>query len=367
MFNLFKIITLLFIIFSSELPAENRTESSAEFLNGVDLSFQPEIEHTKIQYKDENGNSIELLPFLRKKGVNSVRMRLWYEPQNSHCDLAEVKAYARKIKVNGMKFLLDIQYSDSWADPSNQTVPKKWKNLNFSVLRESVFIYTKRVISELKFQGTTPDIVQIGNETNNGFLWNYGKIGGKFDGNSDNYFTLVSQAIRAVRSVDKKIEIMLHLAGFSDANQFFQNAVNHKIDFDIIGISYYSIWHGTSLETLQTALDSLAAEFPQQIMVVETAYPWTLSWNDKTQNIYGEETQLIKDFPATPRGQKKYLQALKTMLKNLKNDKGLGFCYWSPDWIAFKGKNAENGSAWENATIFDFNCRVLPVIEIFGE
>ena len=139
----------------------------------------------------------------------------------------------------------------------------------------------------------------------------------------------------------------------------------NEVDYDIIGISYYPIWHGKSLNELKIQLNELSDSFGKQIMIAETAYPFTLDWNDWTNNIVGLENQLIlPDYPATPEGQKNFIRDLKNLVTEVSN--GIGFCYWGAELIAWDGENSENGSVWENQAVFDFSNKELPVLMEFN-
>jgi len=129
----------------------------------------------------ENNKQEDALDIFKNHGVNIVRLRLWYHPKNGYCDLFHTLKMAKRIRQKGIKLLLDIHYSDTWAVPSHQTKPGAWDNLSFSILKDSVYQYTKRVIRELKAQGTMPVIVQIGNEVTDDMLWNTGRVGGSCD------------------------------------------------------------------------------------------------------------------------------------------------------------------------------------------
>lgn len=347
-------------------PADTTIQT---YYRGVDLSFQPQIEEYQTSYFNEDSLSIDLLPFLASKGVNLVRLRLWHTPQNIHSGLEEVLDYSLRIKQAGINIHLDIHYSDTWADPGHQIIPQAWENLNFDQINDSIYQYTHDVLKLLRDQNTLPAIVQIGNETNSGFLWDYGKVGGNFDDNWPNYTTLVKSAIKAVHDIGENndIDIMIHFAGFQGNEWFFDNLEQYNVDFDIIGLSYYSRWHGTDFDEVEDKIISFSQQFSKKIMIVETGYPWTLGWNDWTNNNWGDESQLITEFPATPEGQKSMMEALDMVIKSIDNDRGIGFCYWAPDWVAYKGPEATDGSVWENVAIFDFDHKILPVISVFSE
>lgn len=191
---------------------------------GMDLSFQSELEAYNVQYKDEKGNPINLLDYVSENGTNLVRLKLWYTPQDGQNGLSDVKAYALKIKNRNMDFLLDFHYSDTWADTTSQTPPQAWQNMSFEELKSAVYKYTKDVVLQLKAQNTLPKIVQIGNETDSGFLWNYGKVWDTYADNWSNYADLVNQAIKGIKEADtsNSIQIMLHHSSVENAIYFFE-------------------------------------------------------------------------------------------------------------------------------------------------
>ncbi|WP_458627488.1 glycoside hydrolase family 53 protein [Winogradskyella sp. PC D3.3] len=340
------------------------------FYKGMDLSFQSELENYDIDYKDINGHSVELLDFVKSKGTNLIRLKLWHTPQDGQNGLEDVKTYAQRIKAKDMDFLLDFHYSDYWADPETQTPPAAWQNLSFTDLKAAVYNYTKNVVQQLKAQQTMPDIIQIGNETDSGFLWNYGKVWNEFNDNWINYAGLVSEAIRAIREVDTNniTKVMLHHSNVEHSIYFFNELQTFNVDFDIIGLSYYPQFQTKDLDLIASKLNTLANTFNKDILMVEVAYPFTLQWNDDLTNYVGSLNQTIPEFLPTPQGQKAYMEWLIATLKAIPNKKGIGFCYWAPDWVAFNGNEntSTNGSSWENQCVFDFNLKALPVLEVFN-
>lgn len=155
---------------------------------------------------------------------------------------------------------------------------------------------------------------------------------------------------------------MLHYAGIgADATWFFGKMT--AVNYDYIGLSYYPIWHGKSIADLKLTINSLDQTYGKKVLVAETSYPFTLGFNDFTNNIVGSNDQIIPAFEASPQGQKNYLLALKTMLQETQN--GIGFYYWGAEWISFKGNQATNGSPWENRALYDFSNKALPAMDVF--
>lgn len=334
-------------------------------MRGVDLSYTPEIRSVGTVYK-YNNTAGDILDICKARGINTVRLRLWYNPASSRSGLSEVLNFATEIKNKGLYVYLDIHYSDTWADPGVQTKPAAWQSLSLAALNDSVYRYTKRVVQAFSDAGAKPLIVQIGNETNSGFLWSDGRVGGAYDVNWPAYANLVKQGIRGVKEVDPAIKTMIHFAGYSGADWFFGNLRTQAVDYDYIGISYYPIWHGKDLAQLSQNLNSLASNFNKPIIIAETNYAFTLGWNDQTNNLIGLPDQLIPAYPASPAGQASFMGSLIRVIYSVPNAMGQGVCYWAPDMVAYRGTTATNGSAFENIALFDFANNALPALDSLG-
>lgn len=323
------------------------------FIRAADMSYLPLIESEGTIYKNNNVSE-NALTTLKNAGCNTIRIRLWKNPADAHSGFNEVKMFAQRVKQAGMKVWLTVHYSDTWADPAHQEKPAEWQNFSFTDLKTAVTNYTNQIMTEIN-----PDIIQIGNETNDGMLWPQGKI----TTNESQFLQLVSAASSAIRSKSSSTKIMLHYAGTSGSDWFFNKVAN--VDYDYIGLSYYPIWHGKDLNVVKNTINSLSATHNKKVIIAETAYPFTLDWNDWTNNIMGLESQLITTYPATPAGQKSYLSAIKNLVKETTN--GIGFCYWGSEWVAFRGTESTNGSSWENQALWDFNFNALPVMDAFSK
>ena len=165
-----------------------------------------------------------------------------------------------------------------------------------------------------------------------------------------------------VSGLTKSSKIILHFAGVEGADWFFD--LVKSMDYDIMGLSYYPKWHGKSIDSLKARMDYLVHTHGKQVLIAETAYPFTMDWNDMTNNIVGTEDMLIlPDYPPTPEGQQKFIRKMRTLSQEV--DNGIGFCYWGAELIAWKGKESTEGSPWENQALFDFDYKALPVLEEF--
>ncbi|MCB0845472.1 MAG: glycosyl hydrolase 53 family protein [Bacteroidetes bacterium] len=348
-----------------------------DFITGMDLSYQPLMEALDVPYYDQNADKItDMVDFVQANGVNLVRLRLFHSPDLNDSilgfsNLERVLAYGERIVQSGNKILLDIHYSDTWADPGTQKLPAAWSGLSFQQVNDSVYQYTLRILQAFQQKNALPYMVQIGNETNSGFLWDHGRVWGAFESNWPNYAALIKSGINAVEKIEtesgKEIYTMLHVAGVVNQNTFFQRIDQEGVEYDLIGLSHYHLHHTRDLNQLQSALNQLADAYQKPIIIVETNYPWTLDWNDWTHNGVGEQGQLITGYPASPEGQKAYTEKLIEILEAVPDNLGAGFVWWAPDLVAYDGEESTNGSAFENLTVFDFDNRALPVMDVFRD
>ena len=335
---------------------------------GGDVSFLPRVEAGGGTFRD-GSREADLLELLRDKGLDTIRLRLWYAPQDGHSGLPEVLALARRAQQAQLRILLDLHYSDTWADPGHQQKPAAWQGLTFSDLCDSVQTYTADVLRAFSAQGTPPAMVQLGNEITGGLLWDDGRVGGAHDTplQWDRLAGLLSAATRAVTEVmpaPVRPEIMIHLDRGGDnagCRWFLDHVLERGVEFDAIGLSYYPWWHG-DLAALGGNLDDLARRYGKDVLVVETAYPWTLGWHDHVHNLVGQAGQLLPGCPATPRGQALFLGELLAVVEAVPEGRGRGVIWWSPGWLSCEGA----GSSWENLTLFDFTGNALPALKVLG-
>lgn len=325
-------------------------------IRAVDISSYPELKVANTVFYDSDGVPKDFIAILESKGVNTVRLRLWANPDNGHSGLSEVKVFSEELKNKGFKIWLTLHYSDTWADPGRQELPKLWQDISYTALKDSVYGHTKKVVAQVR-----PDYIQIGNEINSGFLHPYGHID-----DMDNFKELLQKGILAVRENSSNTQIIIHYAGTEGSNWFFGNLA--QLDYDIIGLSYYPIWHGKSLPDLKSSMANLSRTYGKEIIIAETAYPFTLDWNDQTNNIVGLENQLIlPDFPASEKGQRDFVKSIIKLTHEIPDNKGIGFCYWGAELISWKEPQATNGSSWENQALFSFENRAMPALEEFKE
>lgn len=316
---------------------------------GADVSFLAKSEQDGVVFK-EDGKPIDVLELLREHHYNWVRLRLFVDPEASADklpnDLPYTIALAKRAKVLGFSFLLDLHYADSWADPGKQPTPAAWRKLKHKQLVEQVRDYTRETIAAFAAQGVMPEMVQIGNEVTNGMLWPDGKL----PDNWDNFTDLLKAGIAGVeagRGSAPRPRIMIHIersGAYDAAVWFFDNLIAHHVRFDVIGLSYYPIWHG-NMANLRGNLHDLALRYKIPIIVVETAQNWTPS---------GEAPKKA-DFAETPEGQLRFLQAVDAAVRSIPDGLGQGVFWWEP---------AAEGPL-RGRSFFDNDGNVLPVITAF--
>ena len=325
------------------------------FIRASDVSYLPEMESVGTKFYN-NGKEENMLTTLKNSGCNTVRIRLWKNPANGRSGMAEVKALAEKSRKAGLRVWLTVHYSDHWADPGAQTTPEEWKNLSFDQLKTAVTTYTETIIKEIN-----PDIIQIGNEINSGLLWPKGHL---ID-NEQQCISLLSAASKAVRAKAPKTKIMIHYAGINGGGtDWFFNKMK-TIDYDYIGLSYYPIHHGKDLTEVASTIDALGEKYGKKVVIAETSYPFTFLYNDFTNNIIGNNTQIIPEFPATPAGQKAFVLAVRASVEASAH--GQGFAYWGGEWVAFRGKQSAFGSTYENQALYSFDNNALSVMQAFAK
>lgn len=345
-----------------------RAQSSFPLL-GADISFLEEIEAGGGAYFDE-GMVADPLDILVAHHITRARLRIWHTPAGGINGLEETLAAARRIHAAGMRLLLDFHYSDSWADPGKQTIPMAWAGLTYEATRDSIYAYTFRVVDALVRQNTPPEIVQTGNEIICGMAWDVGRVCDAFNTPAQwqrlaGLLEAAREGVLAASPSDNPPQIMIHIDRGGDnagSRWFYDNLRSQNVLFDVIGVSFYPWWHG-SLDDLSRNLADLAARYQKDIIVVEAGYPWTLAWNDGTNNLVGQAGQLVPGYPATPAGQRAFFQELIARVAAVPGGRGRGVYVWEPLAISAPGF----GSVMENLAFFDFSGNTLPVLEAFRD
>ena len=328
---------------------------------GADISALERIEQAGGVFKS-GGHPGDAIAILHDKGVNLVRLRLFVNPNDSDVqvnDLAYTIRLASRARALGMKILLDIHYSDTWADPGHQATPTAWAGLPIDTLARRVRSYTDSVITQLKQNNDLPNIVQIGNEIDAGMLWPLGRLNFGSDSTAEwsRLGLLLKAGIDGVHDAlapGESVAIMLHYAqgGNSAATQwFFDHVAAQGVPYDMIGLSYYPWWHGT-LAQLKANLDATSQRYGKDLMVVETSYPWRPGGWESMVTI-----PTAMNWPTTPDGQAQMIRDVSDAVVAAQGGHGLGVVWWYPEAIQVPGLFVWGGGS---LSLFDAGGNLLP-------
>ena len=352
----------------------------SDFVFGVDMSMVAENEELGGIYKNENNVAEDPFQILADDGANYARIRLWVDPYSTSGvsyeggtnDLATDIHLAKRAKAAGMKVLLDLHYSDFWADPDTYWKPKSWSTANAS----TVTSYTTTVLNAFKDEGIIIDSVQVGNEINTG-------IAGIKQGTTT-YYNMLNAGVSAVKSVYPEAKTILHLTNITRSTiyNFIDNLCSNVNNFDVLGLSYYAFWHG-DIDNLLSVMNYIANK-GKDVMVLETSWGYTLTGDPNwysTQTFYPSATVDTSKYDISNQGQMDCLCAIVDALSKVNNKRGKGIFYWGPDYLAIKGAHwasvaGQNYNdygvdgdveydddscriAWANQSLFDYDGKVM--------
>jgi arabinogalactan endo-1,4-beta-galactosidase len=362
-----KVLCITAILLSVEF---SMAADAQRFIAGADVSSLLAIEKAGGVYSD-NQKSADALQIMHDHGCNLFRVRLFVHPNpdfqksdGAIQDLAYVKLLAKRIKATGAEFLLDMHYSDTWADPVKQFTPEEWKDLDYEALRHRLHDYTFSVLKELQANGTPPDMVQIGNEVTAGILWPQGKV---LDAPPETgqlqwqHFAelenAAASAVREAQSDGHKIRIVIHIHGGGREGLpkwFFGKFNRTPVDYDIVGLSFYPAW-ADSIDSLKQNMNDVIQLCGKDVLLAETSYPW-----EAMEGIKQNDTM---HWPISKNGQKQFVRDLTAAVKSAPGGHGLGFVWWYPEAIPVSGLNI-----WRNGAeaLFDEKGNALPALDAFG-
>jgi arabinogalactan endo-1,4-beta-galactosidase len=294
------------------------------FAKGADISWLTQMEASGRKFYKADGTEQDCMQILKDLGMNAIRLRVWVNPANAWNGTNDVVAKAVRVKNMGMKIMIDFHYSDSWADPGQQTKPAAWASQDFATLKQSVANHTTSVLNALKAAGVTPTWVQVGNETNDGMLWPDGKA----SINMSNYAQLVLAGYNAVKTVDASIKVIVHVSNGWDNNLFrwnFDGLKNNGAQWDIVGMSLYpeaNNWSTMNAQCL-TNMNDMVSRYNKDVMIVEVGMSW--------------------DQPAACNA---FLADLIAKVKSVADNRGLGVLYWEPE--SYNGWQGYTKGAFDN-------------------
>lgn len=308
----------------------------AAFAKGADISWVTEMEAAGRKFYNNAGTEKDCFQLMKDLGLNAIRLRVWVNPANVWNNTADVLAKALRAKALGMKIMIDFHFSDTWADPGNQTKPAAWAALSFTALKTSVADHTTAVLNTLKTNGIIPTWVQVGNETNDGMMWPDGKA----SVNMANYAQLFIAGYNAVKAVDPSIKVIVHVSNGFDNGLFRWNLDGLKAngaDWDVTGMSLYPTtanWQTLNTQCLAN-MNDMVTRFGKDVMVVEVGMSW-----DQAVTCNAFLTDLI------------------AKVKSVPSNKGIGVFYWEP----------EAYSNWQGYSLgaFDNSGKPTPAMNAFN-
>ena len=283
------------------------------FACGADVSWLPQMEAQGSLFYNDAGVREDCLQILKEHGINSIRLRVWVNPSidpcTGHCSKSETVAMAKRAAAMGFRILIDFHYSDSWADPGTQTKPAAWTSHSIGQLTTDVYAHTTDVLKAVIAAGVRPEWVQIGNETNDGMLWEDGRASKSFV----NFASLINSGYNAVKAVDSSIKVIVHISNGYDNGMFrwmFDSLSAQNARFDIVGMSLYPTavnWNTLTSQCLSNLTD-MAARYGKEVMIAEVGM---------ASSAAQESNNMLIDLIAK--------------VKSIPNGKGLGVFYWEPE------------------------------------
>lgn len=281
---------------------------SPTFAKGADVGWLTQMESSGYQFFNNAGIKQDCLQILKDKGINSIRLRVWVNPADGWCNTADVVAKAIRAKNMGMRIMIDFHYSDSWADPGKQTKPAAWVGLSFSALLTSVYNHTFTVLTTLKSNGITPEWVQVGNETNDGMLWEDGRASKSMQ----NFANLINSGYSAVKAVVPSAKVIVHISNGYDNALFrwiFDGLKANGANWDVIGMSLYPTttnWAALNAQCL-TNMNDMVSRYGKEVMISEVGMDVTAASTCKA-----------------------FLSDIISKTNSVTGGKGLGVFYWEP-------------------------------------
>ena len=344
------------------LYIEKCDQLSDDFIMGADVSSLLSLENSGVVFHGFDGAEQDMLKTLSEAGVNYIRVRVWNDPFDAeghgygggNCDINTAIALGQQAAQYGMGLLVDFHYSDFWADPAKQQAPKAWEAMDMEEKTAAIYDYTVQSLQAFEAAGVSVGMVQIGNETTNGFCG---------ETSVPRVMQLMASASQAVRDTAPDTLIAVHYTN-PEAGKFSLYASNLQIngvDYDVFATSYYPYWHGT-LENLKEQLGTVAEKYGKKVMVAETSWAYSVEDFDLHGNTIGEELSYEKPYPFTVQGQAREIADVISAVASL-GQAGIGVFYWEPGWIPVPGDTWEEkaekweqfGSGWASSYSADYD------------
>lgn len=322
---------------------------SDDFYRGMDASAVLALENSGVKYYNFDGEEQDVFMTLAQAGVNYIRLRVWNDPYDEsgngygggNNDVATAIALGQRATKYGMKVCIDFHYSDFWADPKKQFVPKAWEGMDIEEKSDALYNFTLESLTQLLDAGVDVGMVQIGNEINNG-------MSGETDvANVRKLLTAGSKAVReAAANSGKEILVAVHYTNIDDMKKLdtlLTGLQVKEIDYDIVGLSFYPYWHGT-IEDLKNAIIHIRDTYGKKVYVAENAYCYTAEDGDGSANSVEGTDDLAEGYSASVQGQANEVRDVCAAASEAGAE---GVFYWEGTWIPVGPADADNSALWE--------------------
>ena len=290
---------------------------SSSFAKGADVSWVTQMENAGYKFYNNDGTQEECMHLLKDKGINSIRLRAWVNPSNGWCNTKDVVQKALRAEALGLRIMIDFHYSDSWADPGQQSKPLAWQSLSTDSLIKVVYNYTYHVMDTLKSNGVNVEWAQTGNETNDGMLWEDGRASVYMN----NFAALINSGYDAIKKVNASTKVIVHISNGFDNSLFrwiFDGLQANGAKWDVIGMSLYpdvNNWSALNASCLAN-MNDMINRYNKEIMICEVGMN-------------------VQDSVAC----NSFLTDIINKTRSLKNNKGLGVFYWEPECYNWQNYN----------------------------
>ena len=322
---------------------------SDDFYRGMDASAVLALENSGVKYYNFDGEKQDVFMTLAQAGVNYIRLRVWNDPYDENGngygggnnDVATAIALGQRATKYGMKVCIDFHYSDFWADPKKQFVPKAWEGMDIEEKSDALYNFTLESLTQLLDAGVDVGMVQIGNEINNG-------MSGETDvANIRKLLTAGSKAVReAAANSGKEILVAIHYTNIDDMKKLdtlLTGLQVKEIDYDIVGLSFYPYWHGT-MDDLKNAIIHIRNTYGKKVYVAENAYCYTAEDGDGSANSVEGTDDLAEGYSASVQGQANEVRDVCAAASEAGAE---GVFYWEGTWIPVGPADADNSDLWE--------------------
>lgn len=352
-----------------------------DFIMGADISLYSTILESGPSYYSKEGKKESICKIMKDSGVNTVRIRLFNDyssPTGTPCgrlDLNRVISMIKEAKSYGLNVMLDLHYSDTWADPGHQSIPYAWKDMAYSEVKTALYQYTKKTLESIKREGLSIDYIQIGNEINNGLVYPHGHIDwDNRESSFDKVYELLAQGSRASREVFPACKIIIHTANglyqwtyedqWGSAELFYYQELEERgLDYDIVGSSFYTFEDDTPISRIGEIIDMYKDAIDKPVLICETSYAFTYEWNDLTANTFYTDKEL-EQYPVSFQGQSNLLLDMIEEVASAKENNGLGICYWGGEFIPNTDKDMK--TSWANQALFTYEGVASPTMDVFS-